>query len=323
MPITDLGSYVTTGNEFDGHWNLLNQDRSANALPELTLVDGYSKAQLTMDVAFVSSANNDVEDQDNAVDIAAGNRDALKAALRERIMDFRDAVEYKLKNTGYVRALPETPHEDASEQKTLKALSDIEALWTRIDFDLSVPNFSPPLLLRGVYAITTLTSDVSLLRTNYKSVSDAEAELRLARRQRDILLKPIRERFVEYREAVKVEYGDEHPFFTSLPDVYPAPGSTPDAVILSGGWDSGQNAASLTWPPSTDPNLDHYEVRMTPGPTYDTANDSVIGNLDPGTLNLLTTDGIPNPGDTASYKVYVILTTGNEAGSNTVTVTRV
>ena len=35
-----------------------------------------------------------------------------------------------------------------------------------------------------------------------------------------------------------------------------------------------------------------------------------------------TTQFLANLGDTASFKVYVILTTANEAGSNTVTITR-
>ena len=38
--------------------------------------------------------------------------------------------------------------------------------------------------------------------------------------------------------------------------------------------------------------------------------------------SLATTVGLENPGDVASFKVFVLLTTGNEAGSNTVTITR-
>jgi hypothetical protein len=62
---------------------------------------------------------------------------------------------------------------------------------------------------------------------------------------------------------------------------------------------------------------------MSPGASYDASTATVIANMDAGTLDWLTIDGLANPGDTASYKVYVILTTGNEAGSNTLTVTRV
>jgi hypothetical protein len=65
-----------------------------------------------------------------------------------------------------------------------------------------------------------------------------------------------------------------------------------------------------------------YEVRMTPAATYDSNNASVIANQSPGTEQLDTTEGLFSPGDVASFKIYVMLTTGNEAGSNTVTITR-
>jgi hypothetical protein len=137
-----------------------------------------------------------------------------------------------------------------------------------------------------------------------------------------VLLDPLRDRMVEYREAIKVEYGESHPFFASLPRIYPAPGSTPDTVTLTGQWDVPQNAAALSWTASTDPNFDHYEVRMSPGSNYDAVTATVIANMDAGTLDWLTIDGLASSGDTASFRVYVILTTGNEAGSNTLTVTR-
>jgi hypothetical protein len=39
-------------------------------------------------------------------------------------------------------------------------------------------------------------------------------------------------------------------------------------------------------------------------------------------LEFLTLSGLAASGDVATFKVYVILTTGNEKGSNTVTITR-
>ena len=80
--------------------------------------------------------------------------------------------------------------------------------------------------------------------------------------------------------------------------------------------------AQLSWTPSNDPDLVEYEVRMTPAATYDSNNASVIGNLTPGFEQFETMEGLANPGDVPSYKVYVLLSTGNEAGSNTVTITR-
>ena len=65
-----------------------------------------------------------------------------------------------------------------------------------------------------------------------------------------------------------------------------------------------------------------YELRMSPGATYDAASATVIGNIPPGTTTFSTFEGLTAPGDVASFKLFVQLTTGNQAGSNTVTITR-
>ena len=61
---------------------------------------------------------------------------------------------------------------------------------------------------------------------------------------------------------------------------------------------------------------------MSPGASYNAATATVIGNTPPGTTVLATTAGLSAPGDVASFRVFVRLTTGNEAGSNTFTITR-
>ena len=49
----------------------------------------------------------------------------------------------------------------------------------------------------------------------------------------------------------------------------------------------------------------------------------MIGSLDPSApREFVSNTGLSNPGNVASFKVYVITSAGNEKGSNTVTVTR-
>jgi len=322
MPITDIGSYVTTGEEFKSHWTDVNADRVAGGGTALVLADGYSLANLTTDVASVAAAITTQEDLDNAIAVATTARDNRKRTLRNRLIEFRDAVQYRLAGSGYVRALPDTPHPAASEQKVLKALDDMASLWVRINADTGVPNFTPPLLLRGAFALAGFQTELATLRTNYKAVTDAENDARIGRGQRDVRLDPLRDRFVQYRQAIAVEYGPSHPFTTSLPDVYPQPGSTPAAVPLAGTWNAATAQAEFNWPASTEPNLEEYELRMSLGSTYDAGAATVVGNAPPGTTSLNTTAGLAASGDVASFKLFVRLTTGNEAGSNTITITR-
>lgn len=63
-------------------------------------------------------------------------------------------------------------------------------------------------------------------------------------------------------------------------------------------------------------------TKCSSGANYDSTSATVIGNFPPGTTTLNTTTGLEVPGDIASFKVFVRLTTGNESGSNAVSITR-
>ncbi len=78
----------------------------------------------------------------------------------------------------------------------------------------------------------------------------------------------------------------------------------------------------MTWTPSTNPNLYHYSVRTSPGPKYKAADESVVAEGAKTDTSFSTDEGLVSPGATALFRVYVVLTTANEKGSNTVSVTR-
>ena len=322
MPITDIGSYVPTGQEFDAHWIDVNAFRVANASQAYVLPDGYGQPELAADVAGVEAAITAEESFNNAVSIAIKGRDDQKDALHERMVDFRKLVDFRLKGSVYASALQPTPQAKASQQKTLRALDDMADLWTRINADAATPNFTPPLVYPDGFAIAGFQTNLAALRVQYKAVVDAENDARIARKQRDALLDPLRDRFVSYREGIAVEYGEQHAFTLSLPGVYPHPGSTPDAVVLSGYWDAGMMQAVLSWTASGDQNLQVYELRGCIGATYDEATSEFLANYQPGVLGTPTLFGLVNSGDTVTFKVFVHLTTGNQAGSNPVTITR-
>ena len=198
----------------------------------------------------------------------------------------------------------------------------MQDLWERINADAAIPGFTGPLLLRAGYTLAEFSAELAGLRTQFAAVTEAENGLSIGRRQRDALLPPLRERLLQYRAAIELEYAPGHALYESLPDLSPAPGSTPDPVTANGFWEPSPGHAVLSWSASTNPNLDHYSIRMSPGPSYDSATASVIGSQPPGSAGTTTLAGLASPGDVASFKIFVVLTTSNEAGSNTVTITR-
>lgn len=92
---------------------------------------------------------------------------------------------------------------------------------------------------------------------------------------------------------------------------------------MSGAWNAGTVRADYAWSASDEATLEPYEARLSPGPVYEEDASSVIATVLPGEPLTLSTDaGLTMPGTTVSVKIFVKLTTGNERGSNTVTITR-
>ncbi|TXT19441.1 MAG: hypothetical protein FD138_4338, partial [Planctomycetota bacterium] len=257
----------------------------------------------------------------NGRETAVNSRDQKKTAILQKLNQFRGMLRGLLPQTIYPGAAPLVPQLGLAESKFLAPLDDMASLWGRIDADTTVAGFTPPLLL-GILTRAAFITELAGMRTAFAAVALAENDEGIGRKRRDALLPVIRERIVQYRELVAAVLGPTHPLTLSLPVMSPAPGSTPAPVVLSGIWNPTTAQAEFNWPASDNPNLDEYEMRVSSGATYDGTTATVIGNIPAGTTTFATTAGVENPGDQASYKLFVKLTTGNEAGSNTVTITR-
>jgi len=318
MAISSIASYLPTMQEFIAHWTDVN---AAIAPTVLTLKGGYTLAMFTTDRAAIETAITGVETMDNARQIASADRDLKKASAKEKLGQYRSSVLGVLAGTPYANTLPKMPPFRANQGIFLKAVDDMANGWSRINSDV-IPGFTPPLLLASGYALATFTTDVTALRAAFVTSTNAEDNSQQQRSVRNALLPPARARMVQYRQAVKGVLPPAHPLLATIPAISPPPGSTPAAVNASGVWNAGTLEADLTWTPSTNPNLDHYSVRTAPGPTYHAASESVVAEVASNLTEFSTNAGLVAPGATALFKVYVVLTTANEKGSNTVSVTR-
>ena len=126
-----------------------------------------------------------------------------------------------------------------------------------------------------------------------------------------------------YRQAVPTKFAATDPLVVTLPKLTPDAGSAPDAVLANGLWNVPTTQGKLTWDASTAPDLDEYEVRWSPGVTYDATLEVVLANIaKTAPREYFTTQGLVAIGDVSNFKIYVKTTTGNERGSNTVKITR-
>jgi hypothetical protein len=308
--------------EFYAHWDDVNIFLGGTAATDLKLQGLYTRAMFFADRNAIDAAITALVGLENSREVAANNRDLLKQGLAARLNSFRGILRALFPNSIYAGAAPLVPVFSSVESRFLTAFDDMSNLWAKINADATLPGFTPPLVIAGI-TLAQFQTELAAMRTVFTAVTVAENDERIGRQNRDALLDPARERMIQYRALVEAVLGPTHPLTLSLPALSPSPGSTPAAVTLSGSWNAGLSMAVFNWTASTAASLAEYELRMSPGATYDAATATVVGNAAPGTLTLQTTTGsLSSSGDVASFKLFVKLTTGNESGSNTVTITR-
>ena len=158
-----------------------------------------------------------------------------------------------------------------------------------------------------------------------RAVNKAVKDLDMEFSRRNLLRDELKELVKSYRALVPSFLTAGHALLATLPRYSPLPGHTPDAVSLSGAREevAGVHQSRLAWTASPDADLDHYEVRATVGEDYDAEDDVSVGIVPKeGPRELVTPLGLGVPGGVVNFKVFVVLTTGNERGSNNLEIRR-
>ena len=317
MPISGPASYLATTDEFLGHWEAA--DTTLGAGNELKLKDGSGRAVLVTKKDSLVAKRATVQVRLNQQEVARGDIEIRKEALLLRINQFNDKVRFLLGGTKWERALAQVPTQGDGQGNFTVPLDDAAALWLMINDDPAIAD----IILMGAYTQAMFVADVAALNAAYTTYTTAGVKLSVAIEDRNDVQDVIYEMLKQYRQAVPTYFAKGSALLDSLPALSPVPGSTPDAVTANGSWIVASLMAKLLWTLSTHANLLRYEIRFCAGPNYSSENESVIGTVLPADPREFLTDaGLTTPGSKSSFKVYVITSTGNEKGSNTVTVTR-
>ncbi len=328
MPISGASSYIPTLNDFLPHWEQVNTALGGGGPLVLRNPNGptpptLNRAALVTMRDDLQAKHTDITGQINNVEIAAATLKTMKEALHLRGGQFNDAVRSALAGTAYAEALPILPSPGDGQEIFVEPMDDVATLWPKINAAAGIAGFTPPLLLLGGYAVADFLTDLAALKTQFETVGKESFLVSFKIKERNKMQDAIYPVLKAYRQAVPTKFAADDPVVLSLPKLTPDPGSTPNAVVANGVWNVPTTQGKLTWAASTDPNLYQYEVRWSPGPTYDAALEVVIGNVAPtATREFFTTQGLLASGDVSNFKVYVVTTTGNERGSNTVKITR-
>lgn len=321
MPSVAPKNYLSKIDEFAAHWPQVNTALGSALLVPLN----YGVANLATDRTSLATQITAVEAAINTNEGAIADRDTKRAAMRERIRQFNQMVRGAFPGSQYARMLPKAPTFTAAPGIWMKAMADINNIWTLINAITPVPVGAPvPLILVGGYTLATFTTDQAALNAAFTAIETTESNVATAIRQRDVLWNPIYQHLVQYRLLVKGRFATGSALLNSLPTLTPPPGHTPAAVNISAVWDAGLSMAVITYTASSDPDLLEYELRGSSGGTkYNADTATVLKNHDAGDLTPFETDeGLVASGSKVFFKVFVKLTTGNEKGSKTASVTR-
>ena len=322
MPLTSYESYLIVEQQFITHWNAVNTALGGTPATELKLSGSYAVANLTTDRAAFQTAMDAVDNAANQAQVASGNLALLRANIRPRLTQFRASVGFSLRATGYFRVLPRLPGKVDGENLTIDAYAKMAQLWTQINADSTVAGFTPPLILLAGYTLANFTTDLAALRAAYALVEANRVKAEIAQRSRDVLIPPLRPRFQEYKAAVIAKLGATSALAKSVPTVSAKAGSTPAAVVLNGNWNHATEEALFTISASAAKDFLKYEYRYTAGTKYDEKTAAKLAAVtDIGDLTLATATGLGAAGLSIAVKCYVVTTSGNEKGSNTVVVT--
>ena len=317
MPITGPSSWLSTIDEFTSHWVQCNA-----ALPTpLILTGAYSLASMTTARGTLATAETTYATSNNDRQVLSSNVALLEAGMIGKVGDFNRAVRAFLSATAYAAAMGKIPGKTSAQGKFEKAMDDANSLWVKIN-SVTLLNFTPPLVLRGGFIQSQFASLVTNLKAAYTPMTNAERIEKVLIEQRNAAFVVIRPRLVEYRKAVMASFAPGSPMVLSLPRYSPRSGRTPLPVSATGQWNIPAVKARLQWSASDNPDLAHYSIRWCTGTRYKAANEQVAGLAEPGTLNFETDAGLVSPGVKAVFKVYVVLASGNERGSNGVKIER-
>lgn len=320
MPITGPSSYLPTTTEFLAHW--ADANAALPALQPLVLADGTTQPVFGDFRTYLLAARDALETVDLDLALARATLEMAKEALLAQLNLFNNTVRGLMGASVYARVLPLVPGLGEGRDGFATPMVQGAKLWAKIN---AAPpaGVSAPVVLADGTTQEQFATVAGALAGLYDARVGAEQELSLSLQRRNDLQDELYRMMKAYRQAVPARFLPGDAILDSLPALTSDGGRTPEPVELSGQWNLELAAAELTATVSNDPDLQEYELRWCAGANYSTEVEHVVGTVPAGEPPVfVTTKGLTTGAAVASFRVYVRLTSGGEAGSDTVVVAR-
>ena len=292
MPLAGPVSYLSVADQFLEHWSRVNQLMGDGG--SLELGHGIDRDAVIKVRKRLMEAQEAVTKSRIAREEERRHLSDLDAMIGRRVMQF---------NLSQVtEAAVETPDE-------------LVRVW------LALEKEGRQIELDGGFSRLDFVTDLSARKLVATALSSSERSLSSARGIRDGAQEQLHAYLEFYRERIEERFPKGDDIRDSLPALDLRPGLKPMAVAVFGRWQDA--AAVIAWEPSDEPELDHYEVRAMAGDHYEAEDEVCLAVIPPdGPWRHSSGFALEEAGSIATFRVYVVLRSGHERGSQPVTVVR-
>ena len=259
---------------------------------------------------------NVVQSRQTDQQIARSVINLQKAGLLDRFNQFNARLDAYYRNTRFYDSRPLAPSLTDGQEVFSRPMGEAMKLWEKINLGPAPAGVTLPLLLPDGTGQGAFASAISALQFAYDDELNKGQDVTLARSDRNIIQAGAYAIMKAYREAIPGSDVAEFPALVeTLPRLSPLPGHTPDAVNSSAVY-LAPGSSKVVYDASTDLLLHSYQLRGNVGDDYSDEDAVVIATNAPGApREFITPFGLNQPGAKVALKVFVILTTDNEAGS--------
>ena len=324
MAITGPASFVPTVNQFSSHWLACNTARP----PASPLLVRVPEKETTFTRAQFLGIGTELVTQQGILQgclteqqITRGAINLKKTTLLARFNQFNTQLDGNYQNTDFYQARPYAPNFTDGQEIFSRAILEALKLWEKLNGGPAPAGVTLPLVLPatdetpGTLDVGAYASLLSALQFDYATEVDKEQLVIIARAKRNRIQVRAYEVMKAYRENVPAKMAAFPELVDTMPRLSPLPGHTPEAVNASAILE-GPNQSKVVYDASTDAMIESYQLRGNVGDDYSDEDAVVIATNAPGVpREFITPFGLNQPGAKVALKVYVILTTGNEAGS--------
>ena len=292
MPLVGPASYLSVADQFLEHWSRVE---SSDGPVTFDLAGGIDRRAVAEVRSRLGEAQKAVTNSRNSREEERRNLAELDSMIEDRMGQF------------YAQC--------GGKEDDVRTADEVLRSW------MAIEQAGENLLLEGGFSRLDFLTDLCARNLVASAFSVFDRALSSAREERDGAGEQLDAYLKLYWETIQNQVPVGHLLREGLPLLDLRLGPKPAPVPISASWQEG--SALVAWERSEEAELDRYEIRGMAGDHYDQEDEELLGRaFAEDEPRFSTAFALSEPGAVAVFRVYVILRSGHEQGSQPVLVRR-